>query len=191
MKKLAILVSGVGSILEAMIESRVPIKLVLADRKCRGEEVAKSAGIKTELLERTFGQSFDRVQYTLDVISVLKRHEINLVVMAGYMTVFAPVMFEDSNFKNRVTNIHPSLLPAFKGDKAVADALAFGVKVTGTTIHLATAELDNGPIMAQQAVPVLNGDTTESLWERIKQVERKIYPETVRKILKGDIKLPD
>lgn len=113
----------------------------------------------------------------------LKRYNIGLVAMAGFMTIFDPVIFEQ--YANRITNIHPALLPSFKGDHAVADALKFGVKVTGTTIHYATAELDNGPIIAQEAVPVLEGDTEKTLHERIKVVERRLYPEVVMKLLQA------
>ncbi|MBI4156073.1 MAG: phosphoribosylglycinamide formyltransferase [Candidatus Zambryskibacteria bacterium] len=182
MKKLAVLVSGVGSLLEAMIRDNLPIDFVLADRSCRGIDIAQTAGIETEILPRTFGKTFDRYGYTLETIKVLKSRHIDLVIMAGYMTFFAPVMFK--HFGKRITNIHPSLLPAFKGDHAVRDALEFGVKITGTTIHYATEELDNGPIIAQEAVPILDNDTVETLWERIKVVERRLYTETVRKLLK-------
>ncbi len=183
LKNLAVLVSGTGSLLEAMRAFPLPIKLVVADRECRGIEIAKAAGIKTEILPRVFGEAFDRKAYTEDVIELLKQNSIDLVVMAGYKTVFDKVMFEPQNFLRRVTNSHPALLPSFKGNYAVRDALAFGVKVTGTTIHIATEKLDDGDIIAQEAVPVLEGDTLETLWERIKTVERKLYPEAVLKLL--------
>ncbi len=183
MKKLAVLVSGTGSILEAMISAGLPINLVIADRECRGVNIAKEAEIETIVLPRTFGKSFDRKAYTKETVRILKLHNIGLVVMAGYMTVFDEVMFEPDNYHNKVTNIHPALLPAFKGDHAVSDALAFGVKVTGTTIHYATKTMDEGPIIAQEAVMILDGDTKESLHERIKVVERRLYPEAVWKIL--------
>lgn len=183
MKKLAVMVSGSGTILEAMIEKGLPIILVIADRSCRGLEIAKSAGIKTVLLPRIFGKDFNRLQYTLDTVEVLKDNSIDIVAMAGYMTVFNKVMFESQNYKDRITNIHPALLPAFKGDHAVRDALAFGVKITGTTIHFATEKLDDGPIITQEAVPVLDGDTVEILHERIKIVERRLYPEAIRGLL--------
>jgi phosphoribosylglycinamide formyltransferase-1 len=181
MKKLAVLVSGTGSILEAMIEYKLPISLVLSDRPCRGIEIAKAAGIKTVVLPRTFGKSFDRENYTRDVVNVLLNNAIDLVAMAGYMTVFHKVMFDF--YKDRVLNIHPALLPNFKGDHAVRDALAAGVKVTGTTIHYATEVMDEGRIIAQEEVERLDDDTEETLHERIKQVERRLYPQTVKKLL--------
>ncbi len=179
--RLAVFVSGTGSILEAMIDQKIPIELVMADRECRGLEIAKSQAIDTEILSRTFGKSFDRHQYTQDTISMLIVHNIDLVAMAGYMTVFDAVIFEQ--YGACIINIHPSLLPSFKGERAVALALEFGVKVTGTTIHYATRKLDEGPIIAQEAVPVLPSDTVETLHERIKVVERRLYPATIRDLL--------
>jgi phosphoribosylglycinamide formyltransferase-1 len=104
--------------------------------------------------------------------------------MAGFGT-FVPGLPEA--FPGRVLNTHPALLPAFKGWHAVRDALAFGVKVTGTTVHVATAEVDSGPILAQEAVPVMPGDTEETLHERIKQVERRLYPATIRRFIEGGL----
>jgi len=101
--------------------------------------------------------------------------------MAGFMTVLTGSMFEV--YGGRVLNTHPSLLPAFPGAHAVRDALAFGVKVTGCTVHLATERMDDGPILAQEAVPVLAGDTEASLHERIKVVERNLYPTVVKEFL--------
>jgi phosphoribosylglycinamide formyltransferase 1 len=101
--------------------------------------------------------------------------------MAGFGTVLAAPIFDI--YAGRMLNTHPALLPAFKGWHAVRDALAAGVKVTGTTIHVATEEVDAGPILAQEAVPVLTGDTEETLHERIKTVERRLYPETIRLFL--------
>ena len=181
MKKLAVLVSGTGSILEAMIKADLPIALVVADRECKGVDIAKDAGIKTVILHRIFGKDFDRKKYTEDTVEILKENNIDLIAMAGYMTVFDAVMF--TYYQNRVLNIHPALLPSFKGDHAVRDALAFGAKVTGTTIHFATEKLDDGPIVAQEAVPILYYDTEATLHERIKVVERRLYPETVRRLL--------
>lgn len=183
MKKLAVPVSGTGSILEAMIAYGLPIDLVIADRSCRGIDIAKAKGIKVIILPRTFEKDFDRYKYTKDTITILKENGIDLVAMAGYMTVFDKVMFEPAHYQNKITNIHPALLPAFKGDHAVRDALSFGVKVTGTTIHFATEKLDDGHIIAQEAVSVLDDDTEETLHERIKIVERRLYPSVIQKLL--------
>ncbi len=181
-KKIAVLVSGKGSLLEAMIKGDLPIDLVLADRPCRGvDEIAANAKLPTLLSPRSAfgkGHAFNRVGYTNEITRLLLEAGIDVVVMAGFMTIFSGEIF--TRYSGHILNIHPALLPAFKGEHAVRDALAFGVKVTGTTVHVATSELDNGPIIAQQAVPVLDGDTEETLHERIKEVERVLYPATIR-----------
>lgn len=187
--KLAVLVSGTGTILEAMISSGLEIRLVVADRSCRGLDIAQQAGLAIELVERTsFGRDFDRTEYSQRVVDVMRKHQIDFIAMAGFMTVFNEPMF--ASYDGRILNTHPSLLPAFKGAHAVRDALAYGVKVTGCTIHVATLELDAGPIMAQAAVSVESSDTEESLHERIKTVERQLYTQTVGSIIKGELRLP-
>lgn len=175
--RLAVLVSGIGSLMEAMIADKLPIALVLADRPCRGIEVAKAKGVPTELVPRSFSKYFDRLAYTKSVIAVLQKYDIGLVAMAGFMTVFDPVIFEQ--YKNKILNTHPSLLPACKGDNAPACALKTGA--AGCTIHVATAELDEGPILAQERVPILPNDTVATLHERIKVIERRLYPAVIRK----------
>ncbi len=188
-QKLAVLVSGTGSLLEAMINEDLQIDLILADRHCRGiDEVPKIAGakgkpIETLLIPRLFGKEFNREEYTKEVTKVLLDRGITVIAMAGFMTFFSPEIFE--HFGGKILNAHPSLLPSFKGDHAVRDALAFGVKVTGCTVHIATSELDAGPIISQNAVEVLPGDTVETLHERIKKVERVAYPKTVKGFMAG------
>jgi phosphoribosylglycinamide formyltransferase-1 len=133
-------------------------------------------------VERTdFGESFDRDAYTERVVEELRRHRIDLVAMAGWGTILGRAAFEA--YPGRILNTHPALLPAFPGWHAVRDALAHGVKVTGCTVHVATEEVDAGPILAQEAVPVLPDDDEASLHERIKAVERRLYTETIRSVL--------
>jgi phosphoribosylglycinamide formyltransferase-1 len=115
------------------------------------------------------------------VTRLLVEREVDLVVMAGFGTVFAASIHDA--FPHRILNTHPALLPSFKGWHGVRDALAYGVKVTGCTIHVATLEVDAGPILAQEAVPVLPDDDEASLHERIKAVERRLYPATIRAVL--------
>jgi len=179
-KRLAVLVSGTGSLLEAFLNEGLQVDLVLADRPCRGiDVVAKEKNVPTELVLRTdFSPNFDRVAYTDKVVEALQRHNIDVIAMAGFNTVFSPSIFEA--YGNRILNTHPALLPSFKGHYAVRDALARGVKVTGCTVHIPTPEIDEGVILAQQAVPVLPNDTEDSLHERIKEVERTLYLETIR-----------
>jgi phosphoribosylglycinamide formyltransferase 1 len=181
--RLGVLASGAGSVLAAIIESGLVVAAVVVDRPCPAVELAETAGVPAvEVVEReSYGTDFDRYAYTHRVVEALKRHHIDVVAMAGFGTVLAAPIFEI--YPGRILNTHPALLPAFKGWHAVRDALAAGVKVTGTTVHVATEEVDAGPILAQEAVPVLAGDTEDTLHERIKRVERRLYPETIRNFL--------
>ncbi len=180
--RIAVLVSGTGSILTAMLDAGVPVAVVVADRPCRGLGLAADRGIPAELVERTsFGPDFDRDAYSRRLADVLTGHRVDLVVMAGFGTILSLPMHEA--FPDRILNTHPALLPAFPGWHAVRDALAHGVKVSGCTVHVAGLDVDTGPILAQEAVPVLADDTESSLHERIKAVERRIYPETILAII--------
>lgn len=179
--QIAVLASGTGTLVHAILGEGLPVALVAADRPCAALERAAEAGVPTELVERTeWGPSFDRAVYCERLVKVLRAHAVDVVVMAGFGTVVPDL---PAAYPGRVLNTHPALLPAFKGWHAVRDALAAGVKVTGTTVHVATAEVDAGPILAQEAVPVLPGDTEETLHERIKQVEWRLYPATIRRFL--------
>jgi phosphoribosylglycinamide formyltransferase-1 len=179
---LAVLASGRGTILEAMLVAGVPVALVASDRPCRALDIGRDAGTEIEVVERTdFGTGFDRTAYTDRLVKTLTAHAVGTVAMAGFMTVLGAPMFEA--YEGRVLNTHPSLLPAFPGAHAVRDALAFGVKVTGCTVHIATVRTDDGPILAQEAVPVLDGDDEARLHERIKAVERRLYPRVVKEFV--------
>ncbi|HEX8804073.1 MAG TPA: phosphoribosylglycinamide formyltransferase [Acidimicrobiales bacterium] len=179
--RLAVLASGSGTLLEAILADGLPVSLVVADRPCRALSVAGDAGVPAELVERTqWGASFDRAAYTDRLVGVLRAAGVAVVVMAGFGTIVPGIA---DAYPGRVLNTHPALLPAFKGWHAVRAALEAGVEVTGVTIHVATSEVDNGPILAQQEVPVLPGDTEEVLHERIKRVERRLYPQTIRRFL--------
>lgn len=168
--------------LEAMFAEGLPVELVVTDRDCRGLEIAKGAGVEALCVERVaFSEGFDRDSYSAELSSQLRSRDIGLVAMAGFGTVLSGDMFE--HFSGRIINTHPALLPAFPGWHAVRDALAYGVKVTGCTIHIATPVVDDGPILAQVAVPVLDTDDEPTLHERIKVVERQLYTKTIRSIL--------
>lgn len=186
--RVAVLVSGTGTILDAILSHGVPVDLVVADRRCGGIEKAASAGVATALMERQdFSRSFDRDGYSAQVATLLADHGIDLVVMAGWGTVFTePMHF---TYGGRILNTHPALLPAFPGWHAVRDALAYGVKVSGCTVHVAGLEVDTGQILAQRAVPVLEDDDESSLHERIKAVERELYPATIRAVIDGTVSL--
>jgi phosphoribosylglycinamide formyltransferase-1 len=165
-----------------MLSEGLPVALVVADRHCGAKQVASSHGVEFQLVERaSFGKDFDRVAYTEQVTKLLADAGIELVVMAGYGTIFDAPIYD--SFAGRILNTHPALLPSFPGWHGVRDALAYGVKVTGCTVHVATLEVDAGPILAQQAVAVAHDDTEESLHERIKVVERRLYLDTIKSIL--------
>ncbi len=182
--RIAVLASGSGTILESILDARIEVSLVVVDRRCRAKEVGALAGVKVELVERTdFTRSFDREAYTKQVVDVLVAHEIDLVVMAGFGTVLGRAL--QDRYGGRVLNTHPSLLPAFPGWHAVSDAIDYGVKVSGCTVHLVTLEVDAGPILAQEAVPVLPGGTAERLHERIKATEKRLYPRTIRSFVEA------
>jgi phosphoribosylglycinamide formyltransferase 1 len=177
--RIAVLASGAGTNLEAILSAGLPVVIVVADRPCRALQVAADAGVRSQLIERTsFGPSFDRLAYTHEVIDALEAADVELVAMAGFMTILDKPFVD--RWPGRILNTHPSLLPAFVGAHAVRDALEAGVKVTGCTVHVATAELDAGPIVAQVPVSVEPGDTVETLHERIKVAERALYPVAIR-----------
>ncbi len=187
--RIGVLASGSGTILESLLAAGLPVVAVVVDRPCRAEEVAAGAGVPVELVKRdSFGASFDREAYTDEVVAVLAAHRVDLVAMAGYGTILGASIHEA--YRGRILNTHPALLPAFRGWHAVRAALDAGVKVTGCTVHVATLEVDDGPILAQEAVAVLPGDDEASLHERIKEVERRLYPETIRRIVAGELVLP-
>lgn len=180
--RVAVLASGSGTILDAVLGEGVPVEVVVVDRPCTATAIAEAHGVPWVLVERhSYGDAFDRDAYTDEVVAVLRAHAIELVVMAGYGTILGPSMFDA--FAGHVINTHPALLPSFKGWHAVEAALDFGVKVTGCTVHVATPAVDDGPILAQAAVPVLTDDTVETLHERIKTVERRLYIQTIEEIL--------
>jgi phosphoribosylglycinamide formyltransferase-1 len=180
--RIAVLASGSGTLLDAILDDGIPVALVVTDRPSKAEVVAESHGVPSVLVERgSYGADFDREAYTATVVGVLEGHGIELVVMAGYGTIFGEAIHRA--FPARIVNTHPALLPSFKGWHAVRDALAYGVKVTGCTVHVATLEVDAGPILAQEPVPVRPDDDETSLHERIKAVERRLYPQTIRAVL--------
>ena len=164
-----------------MFEAGLPVTTVLSDRPCAGLALAEEHGAATELVDRAayggYGPDFDRHGFTATVAATLVAHQVDLVAMAGFGTVMTEEVHRA--FPHRILNTHPALLPAFPGWHGVRDALAAGVPETGCTVHLATLEMDAGPILAQEVVPVVPGDTEATLHERIKIVERTLYPATV------------
>lgn len=179
---IGVLASGSGTILQSLLDEGIDITLVVADRPCAALERAERAGVRAELVQRrSFGPSFDRDAYSDEVVAVLKNAGVDLVAIAGFGTVIPKAA---SDMPGQILNTHPSLLPAFKGWHAVREALEYGVKVTGCTVHIVTEEMDAGPILAQEPVRVLDDDTEETLHERIKEVERWLFPRTITEFLK-------
>lgn len=189
MLPIAILVSGSGSNLQAILDeiARDPdygaeVRLVLSDRPgVRALERAEAAGIPVGLVD--WADHRDRSSFTTAVCDALDSAGVELVVLAGFMRILGREATD--RFPNRIVNVHPSLLPAFPGRHPVRDTLAGGVKVTGVTVHFVDELVDHGPIIAQEAIAVLPGDTEESLHERIQVVEHRLYPAVVKAIAHG------
>jgi phosphoribosylglycinamide formyltransferase-1 len=180
--RVAVLASGSGTILEALLAARLPIAVVAVDRPCRAASVASGEGRVVEhVVREDFGPGFARDAYTERLTSALLANRVDLVAMAGFGTVLGEAIFDA--FGSEVVNTHPALLPAFRGWHAVEAALAAGVETTGCTVHVATPAVDDGPILAQESVPVLAGDDVASLHERIKSVERRLYPATLASVV--------
>lgn len=190
--KLGVLISGSGTNLQAIIDAieagtlDAEISLVVSSRpEAAGLKRAEVAGIQTLSLSRELYK--DPETADMVIASELVKHQIDYVVMAGYMRkVHEPILLP---FENRVLNIHPALLPSFKGAHAIADAFNAGVKVTGVTVHIANAVYDNGPIIAQRAVEIAETDTLETLEEKIHAVEHVLYPEVLQMIAEGRMQL--
>jgi phosphoribosylglycinamide formyltransferase-1 len=173
--RLVVLASGTGSLLESLLAAAVddyPARVVAVgtDRDCRALEVAASASIPGYTVR--LGDYPDRAAWDAAVTEATAQHQPDLVVSAGFMKILGAQFL--SRFLGRVVNTHPALLPAFPGAHAVPEALAYGVRVTGCTVHLVDAGVDTGPILAQEAIPVLDDDDESSLHERIKVVERRL-----------------
>lgn len=173
--RLVVLASGTGSLLASLLKAAVddyPARVVAVgtDRDCAALQIAEAASVPTFTVPlRVYP---DRAAWDAAITEATAEHTPDLVVSAGFMKILGPEFL--SRFPGRVVNTHPALLPAFPGAHAVADALAYGVRVTGCTVHLVDAGTDTGPIVAQQAVPVLDGDDEATLHERIKVIEREL-----------------
>lgn len=171
-----VLVSGAGTNLEALLQADVgEVSRVIADVDCAALGRAQAAGISTKVIH----YNGERSRFTSEVLQAAEGAEA--LVLAGFMRILGPEAI--ARFPNRIVNIHPSLLPAFPGLDAVTRALATGVKVTGVTVHFVDEKVDHGPIIAQQAVPVLPGDDEATLHQRIQIEEHDLYPRVVAALL--------
>jgi phosphoribosylglycinamide formyltransferase 1 len=158
------------------------IAIVISDKPgARGLELARERGIEAVVIERG---GRNREEHEREIIAALRERNVDLVCLAGYMRLLSPCFVEA--FRGRILNIHPSLLPAFPGLDAQRQALEHGVKVSGCTVHFVDETLDGGPIIAQRTVPVIEGDTVDSLSARILEQEHQLYPEAVALILAAD-----
>lgn len=192
MQRIVVLISGTGSNMEALVRAcqrrDVPgeVVAVVADRECLGLKLAEGFDIPTVMLEPSDYSS--REEWSRALRDKIVEFEPDLVVSAGFMRILSPV-FVDA-FEGRLINLHPSLLPAFPGAHAVRDALAAGVKETGTTVHFIDHDVDHGPIIAQERVEIMADDDEAALHERIKQKEHELLPRAVRMCLEGRVALP-
>ena len=191
--KIAVLVSGSGTNLQTLIEqlhqdetSGIKIAVVISDRrKAYALTRAKLVGIPTHVV-RT--QDFaNRLDFDAEISRIIEHSAVELIVLAGFMKLFQPPFVQ--KYRNRILNVHPTLLPAFPGAHPVADTLAYGVKIAGVTVHFVDEDVDSGPIIAQSAVPVLDTDDEESLHNRIQVEEHKLYPEVIKWFAQGRLKI--
>ncbi|HET6518089.1 MAG TPA: phosphoribosylglycinamide formyltransferase [Nitrosopumilaceae archaeon] len=197
MLNLAILISGRGSNMEAILKSikkkKIPIKpsVVISNKpNAKGLKIAEKLGVKTEVIESK-GFKGSRWDYDKKIIEVLKKHGVTssngLICLAGFMRIIRPQFIK--KYKNRIMNIHPALLPAFPGLDVQKQAVDYGVKYSGCTVHFVDEGVDTGPIIIQAVVKVKENDTGDSLAKRILKQEHKIYPEAVRLFAKKKIKI--
>jgi len=179
----AVLASGTGSNLQALLDDPAVgphIAVVVSDSADAGAlDRARLAGVGAELVDRT-GYAF-RAEFDAALLERLRGAGVDTLLLAGFMRILDAAVVRA--FPNRILNVHPSLLPAFPGAHAVPEALAWGAKVTGSTIHLVDEEVDHGPIVLQEAVPILEDDDEASLHARIKEVEHRLFPQAARLLL--------
>ncbi|MGC1482697.1 MAG: phosphoribosylglycinamide formyltransferase [Candidatus Acidiferrum sp.] len=191
-KRIGVLLSGRGSNFEALAESvvcgRIPnaeIAIVISNRDgAPGIERANARGIATRVIP---SKGLERETYDREVVAVLNQRRVDLVCLAGYMRLLSPYFV--ASFPNRILNIHPSLLPSFPGLESQRQALEYGVKFAGCTVHFVDENLDAGPIVLQTVVPINDDDTGDTLSARILQEEHRIYSEAVRIVLEGRFKI--
>lgn len=190
--RLSILISGRGSnmvaIVDAVQRGLIPdsgVEVVISDKiSAEGLQKANERGIETLVIEKN-GRK--RAEHDREIIGELKKRNVELVCLAGYMRLLSKEFVQA--FPNRILNIHPSLLPAFKGLDAQAQAIEYGVKISGCTVHFVDENLDGGAIIAQKAVEVLDTDTAETLSARILEHEHKLYVESIARLAEGKIKI--
>jgi phosphoribosylglycinamide formyltransferase-1 len=185
----AVLASGSGTNLQALLDDPVVgprISVVVSDRPGAGALTrAASRGVEAiHLNPQAYGS---REEHDAALVELLRSRRIEVVSLAGYMRILSPIAVRA--FWGRMVNVHPALLPAFPGAHAVREALAWGAKVAGATVHLVDEQVDHGPVILQEAVPVLDDDDEASLHARIQEVEHRIYPAAIRLLLEGRLRI--
>jgi phosphoribosylglycinamide formyltransferase-1 len=190
--RFAVFASGRGTNLQAIIRAvkkgkiNAELALVVSDNKSAyALKRAKRAKIKTVVVEAKNFSS--RENYDTEIVKILEQENIDFIVLAGFMRIITPVLI--NKFRNKILNIHPALLPSFKGTHAIADAFDYGVRFTGVTVHFVDEKMDHGPIILQGLVKIKEDDTAETLEAQIHKVEHKIYPEAIRLFSEGKIKI--
>jgi phosphoribosylglycinamide formyltransferase-1 len=194
-RRVAILISGRGSNMAALIAAAqaadypAEIALVLSNRPdAKGLAIAREAGLATAVVDHArFGKDREAFEHALQ--RELEDHRIDIVCLAGFMRLLTPWFV--SRWQDRMINIHPALLPAFKGLDTHERALAAGVKIHGATVHFVVSEMDSGPVIAQGALGVRDGDTAETLAARVLAIEHKIYPLALRLVAEGRLRVED
>jgi len=174
---IGVLVSGGGTNLQALLDAGLPVVAVASNRRA-APALARAGSLPAAAFE--LADFTDRAARDAAMADWLKAHDVRLVVLAGYMHILTPMFLE--RFPGAVVNVHPSLLPAFPGAHAVEEQLRAGVAESGASVHVVDEGVDTGPVLAQERVPVLPGDTPETLHERIKAVEHRLLPEVVREL---------
>lgn len=186
MKNIAVMASGNGSNFQAIVEAvkrgqiKAKLKLLVSDNPdayCL--ERAVKAKVKAFIVDRR--DFLNKRDFEEQIVKKLKSERIDLVVLAGFMRILSPYFVRQ--YKNKILNIHPALLPAFKGSQSIADAFKYGVKVTGVTVHLVDEEVDHGRIILQEALKIYEKDTLKSLEQRVHRLEHKLYPQAIRLLL--------
>ena len=191
-RKIGILISGRGSNMEAIIKSSLEhrisaqVVIVISDnQQAGGITIAQSLGIATQVIER---KSFaSKEEFEKEIILCLKNCQVDLLCLAGFMRILSPFIVKE--FAGKILNIHPALLPSFPGLHAQKQALDYGAKISGATVHFVDEGVDTGPVIIQTAVPVFDNDTEEILSLRILEQEHKIYSEAIRFFFEGNLRI--
>jgi len=192
MQNIAVFASGFGSNLQAIIKAikkgklKASLALVVSDnKKSYALKRAKKAGVKNIFIDPALFAN--REAFEQEVLKELKQEKVDLIVLAGFMRIIGNTLLE--SYPGRILNIHPALLPAFKGSFGIKDAFEYGAKITGVTVHFLDDKMDHGPIILQGAIKIDDSDTLESLEKKIHKLEHKLYPAAISLVMEGKVKI--